>query len=72
MDKEKDGSISIGKLPLVLQELANGDRPARQVSPCPSFTFSGTPDSDAEGLTIRPYTVMPYRDRLPPLANFLP
>ena len=49
VDSEKDGSISVGKLPLVLQELANGDRPARQVSPPPSFTFSGAPDSDAEG-----------------------
>ena len=49
VDSEKDGSISVGKLPLVLQELADGDRPARQVSPPPSFTFSGTPDSTAEG-----------------------
>ena len=49
VDSDKDGSISVGKLPLVLQELADGDRPARQVSPPPSFTFSGTPDSAAEG-----------------------
>ena len=49
VDSDKDGSISVGKLPLVLQELANGDRPARQVSPPPSFTFSGAPDSAAEG-----------------------
>ena len=49
VDSEKDGSISVGKLPLILQELADGDRPARQVSPPPSFTFSGTPDSAAEG-----------------------
>ena len=49
VDKDKDGTISVGKLPLVLQELAEGDRPARQVSPPPSFTFAGTPASEAQG-----------------------
>ena len=49
IDKEKDGAISIGKLPLILKQLADGDRPARQVSPPPSFTFSGAADSEAQG-----------------------
>ena len=49
VDKEKDGSITIGKLTLVLKELVEVDGPARQVSPPPSFTFSGTADSDAQG-----------------------
>ena len=49
VDKEKDGAITIGKLPLILKELADGDRPARQVSPPPSFTFSGAADSEAQG-----------------------
>ena len=49
VDKEKDGTITVGKVPLVLRELADGDRPARQVSPPPSFTFSGTTGSEAQG-----------------------
>ena len=49
VDKEKEGTITVGKLPLVLKELADGDRPARQVSPPPSFTFSGTAGSEAQG-----------------------
>ena len=49
VDKDKDGTISVGKLPLVLKELAEGDRPARHMSPPPSFTFAGTPDSEAQG-----------------------
>ena len=50
VDKEKDGTITVGKLPLVLRELADGDRPARQVSPPPSFSFSGTTaGSEAQG-----------------------
>ena len=49
LNKDKDNSISVGKLPLELQELVKGDRPARLSSPPLSFSFSGTKDSEAAG-----------------------
>ena len=81
LNKDKDNSISVGKLPLELQELVKGDRPARLSSPPLSFSFSGTKDSEAagfldavygDGAKLNDYTKVGTfltGDRLPPPKN---